>query len=134
MRRWPLMSDGMMIQRTVARNGVAAVLLCKAAGSKQGERSRERVSERSDGSGGYGKRTVVVIPSYLLPAEQLRVQPLPLLMEFDVLEMTGAVTALCRDTVGEESNVNSYKVPHLCTPAPPLQGEAEPRDGSRGDF
>lgn len=46
-------------------------------------------------------------------------------MKFDVLEMTGAMTALCQDTVEGERNVNSYKLPHLCTPAPLLQGEGE---------
>lgn len=46
-------------------------------------------------------------------------------MKFDILEMTGAVTALCQDTVEGEGNMNSYKLPHLCTPAPLFQGEGE---------
>ncbi len=47
-------------------------------------------------------------------------------MKCDILEMTGAMTALCQDTVeggAEGRDVNSYKLPHLCTPAPLFQGE-----------
>lgn len=46
-------------------------------------------------------------------------------MKSDIVEMTGAMTALCRDTVegGGWGDVNSYKLPHLCTPAPLFQGE-----------
>lgn len=44
-------------------------------------------------------------------------------MKCDILEMTGAMTALCQDTVEGEGNVNSYKLPHLCTSAPLFQGE-----------
>lgn len=39
--------------------------------------------------------------------------------------MTGAMTALRQDTVEGEGNMNSYKFPHLCTPAPLFQGEGE---------
>lgn len=46
-------------------------------------------------------------------------------MKFDIVEMTGAMTALCQDTVEGEGNMNSYKLPHLCTPALLLQGEGE---------
>ncbi|KAF0027366.1 hypothetical protein F2P81_020107 [Scophthalmus maximus] len=42
-------------------------------------------------------------------------------MKFDIVEMTGAMTALCQDTVEGEGNMNSYKLPHLCTPALLLQ-------------
>ncbi len=74
--------------------------------------------------GGYNKRTVdVSIPSHLLPAVQRGVQRIPPLMKLDILEMTGAMTALCQDTVEEEGNANSYKLTHLCTPAPLFQGE-----------
>lgn len=108
----------------MACNGVAAVLLCKTGGSKQGESGRESISERSDGPLGHSERTVdVSIPSHLLPAVRRGVRRIPPLMKSDILEMTGAMTALCQDTVEREGNVNSYKLPHLCTPAPLFQGE-----------
>ncbi len=44
-------------------------------------------------------------------------------MKCDILEMTGAMTAFCQDTVEGDGNVNSYKLPHLCTSAPLFQGE-----------
>lgn len=44
-------------------------------------------------------------------------------MKFDIVEMTGAMTAFCQDTVEEEGDVNAYKLPHLCTPVRLLQGE-----------
>lgn len=83
---------------------------------------RESISEHSTGPRGDSERTVdVSIPSHLLPAVQRGVQRIPPLMKFDIVEMTGAMTALCQDTVEEEENVNS--LPHLCTPAPLFQGE-----------
>lgn len=44
-------------------------------------------------------------------------------MKFDIVEMTGAMTALSQDRMKEEEEEGSYKLPHLCTPAPLLQGE-----------
>lgn len=50
--------------------------------------------------GGDSKRTVNVgIPSHLLPAVRGAVRRIPPLMKSDILEMTGAMTALCQDTV-----------------------------------
>lgn len=50
--------------------------------------------------GGDGERTVDVgIPSHLLPAVRRAVRRIPPLMKSDILEMTGAMTALCQDTV-----------------------------------
>lgn len=80
----------------------------------------------SDGPWGDRERTVdVSIPSHLLPDVLQGVQRIPPLMKFDILVMTGAMTALCQDTVEGEGNMNSYKLPHLCTDAPAFQGERE---------
>lgn len=50
--------------------------------------------------GGDSKRTVAVgIPSHLLTAVRGAVRRIPPLMKSDILEMTGAMTALCQDTV-----------------------------------
>lgn len=46
-------------------------------------------------------------------------------MKFDIVVMTGAMTALCHDAVEGEGYVNSYKLPHLCTSASLFQGEGE---------
>lgn len=73
--------------------------------------------------GGQSERKVdATIPSHLLLAVQRRVQRIPPLMEFDILETTGAMTALRQDAVGGEGNMNSYRLPHLCNL---LQGEGE---------
>ena len=89
-----------MLLKTVACNGVAALLLCKPGRSYQGESGSGSISERSDGPWGDGERTVGVgIPSHLLPAVRGAVRRIPLLMKSDILEMTGAMTALCQDTV-----------------------------------
>lgn len=68
-------------------------------------------------------RGQLLFVSHLLPALQGRVQRSPPLMKFDIVEMTGAMTAFCQDTVEGEGNANAYKLPHLCTPARLLQGE-----------
>lgn len=62
----------------------------------------------------------VCIPRHLLPET---LSELPSLMKFDIVEMTGAMTALSQDRVKEEAGGGCYKLPHLCTPAPLLQGE-----------
>lgn len=64
----------------------------------------------------------VCIPRHLLPETWSELLPL---MKFDIVEMTGAMTALSQDRVGGSGGSGgSYKLPHLCTPAPLLQGEA----------
>lgn len=70
----------------------------------------------------------VCIPRHLLPETRSQ---LPALMKFDIVEMTGAMTALSQDRVKEEEEGGgglrgeggAYMLPHLCTPAPLLQGE-----------
>lgn len=65
----------------------------------------------------------VCVPRHLLPETS---SELPPLMKFDIVEMTGAMTALSQDRVrgvGGGGGWRSYKLPHLCTPALLLQGE-----------
>lgn len=98
-------------------DGVTVLFLCKTVWSW--------VKSDDPREGGKKKTVDVSIPSHLLPAVQWGVQWISFLMKFDIPMMTGAMTALCQDTVKAEDNVNSYKLPHLRATALLLQDEGQ---------
>lgn len=70
-------------------------------GAKVTQRAPLRV-HRERARGGNSERTVDVrFPGHLLPAVQRGVRRIPPLMKSDIVEMTGAMTALCQDIVEE---------------------------------
>lgn len=119
-----------MIQKLVACNGVATVLLCKTGRSEAGRRwgggAGCRVAEKAFLSPrirveGDGERTVVVsIPeppaacsAAKSPANPHLPPPSLQLMKFDIVEMTGAMTAFCQDGGKRGGGANAYMLAHL---------------------
>lgn len=97
-----------MMQQTLACNRVGVALLCITDRSKSCERSRKCTAELSDVPWGHNKRTVnVSTPSHLPRATQQAPHQILPLMKFDIPMMTAAMTAMNKDTVEREENVNS---------------------------
>lgn len=100
-----------MIQKLVACNGVATVLLCKTGRSEAGRRwgweggggqsGRESISEPLDT--GRGQLLLASRATCCLLCGKESGEPPPSLqqMKFDIVEMTGAMTALCQDGGGK---------------------------------
>lgn len=88
-------------------------LLCITDRSKSCERSRKCTAELSDVPWGHNKRTVnkrtvnVSTPSHLPRARQQAPHQIHPLMKFDIPMMTAAMTAMNKDAVEGEENVNS---------------------------
>lgn len=112
-QQWPLM---LMIQKTVASNWS---YYAKQVG-QSGVRAAENAYLSAQMAHGGAERVDGSVPCHLRPAVQRVVQRIPPLMKFDILE-----NDRCHDStmVEGEGDVNYYKLPHLCTPAPLFQGE-----------